>query len=248
MSRNGFEEDHEPLRKVRKRVMHRMLPGPFPTRKAVGGHIRASQPLMMDGLIHHDTDPACVRISAFPVEARYLSAVPDGGAVVRSHVPDVGLLRDDGAICYVDYIPLNIQTEMPWLEQRTRELRLAFREQFGAAYAVHDERCIYIRPRFQNLQTMWKHQLQGVDDEALMAVRKALVSLPAPTTIAEIRTAAALPRLQMVWSHPEREHRVDLDDVDRAFSSVMQLAMNGEVWIDLSRPFDGATAVDRNRR
>jgi hypothetical protein len=243
----GFGDDHQPKRIIRKRVRHATLPINFPTTKAVAGMVRARLPLMADGLLHLDTDPYWVRISPYPVKIAFLSQDANGRFTVAEHIPDIGVISRDGRKAFIDYIPLAIQRERPHLARRAELLKEIFREEHGASYAVHDERCIYIEPRFSNLKTMWKHKLNGWDIEALMAVRKALGRLSMPATLAEIRQAAELPGLQIVWDIGGGERRQDLDNVDRSFSAVMQLAMDGELWVDLSRPFAATSLVDRNR-
>lgn len=243
----GFDDDHQPKRVIRKRIRHVTLPINFPTTKAVAGTVRCRLPLMADGLVHLDTDPYWIRISAYPLKIQFFSQDRSGRFVVASHVPDVGVISRDGAKAFIHYIPLAIQRERPHLERRTALLKEIFEEEHGAAYAVHDERSIYIEPRFSNLKTMWQHKLSGWDKPALMAVRKALGRLPLPTTLGEVREAAALPGLRIVWERSDGKTRRDLENVDRSFSAVMQLAMNGEVWVDLSKPFAGTTLVDRYR-
>jgi hypothetical protein len=241
----GLGDDHQPKRNIRKRVRHATLPVNFPTTKAVAGTVRARLPLMADGLLHLDTDPYWTRISPYPVRIEFLSQDKNGRFVVAAHVPDIGVISRDGRKVFIDYVPLVIQRERPHLARRTELLKEIFREEHGAAYAVHDERSIYIEPRFSNLKTMWMHKLNGWDIEALMAVRKALGRLSMPAMIDEVRQAASLPGFRMVWEQPDGESHQDLDNVDRAFSAVMELAMNGEVQVDLSEPFSGTTLVSR---
>ena len=247
MNDYGFGDDHQPRRNIPKRVRHVTLPVNFPTPKAVAGTVRARLPLMADGLIHLDTDPYWVRISPSPREVEFFSQDANGRFVVASHIPDVGVISRDGRRAFIHFVPLVIQREQPHLARRTEILKDIFRVEHGASYAVLDERDIHIEPRFSNLKTMWMHKLNGWDHPALMAVRKALGRLSMPTTIAEVRQASLLPGLRMIWEHPDGERHQDLSNFDRAFSALMQLAMNGEVDLDLSRPFSGTTLVDRHR-
>jgi len=163
MSSQHFDEGHEPRRRFPARKMYPTLPGWFPTRKAPGQKIRTRLPMMMDGLIHIDTDPRCVRISPYPVSIRFFAHGPDGRFKVVQHIPDVGVKMADGSEVYIDFVPVNMQDEHPDFRRWEEELREAFQEQYGASYAVHDELCIYIKPRFGNLQTIWKHVLDGID-------------------------------------------------------------------------------------
>ena len=245
MPRYGFDNDHQPRRRIPKRARHVTLPVNFPTTKAVAGTVRARLPLMADGLIHLDTDPEWVRISPYPLEIEFFSQDRNGRFVVASHIPDVGVISRDGRKAFIHFVPLNIQREQPHLARRTETLKRIFREEHDSSYAMLDERSIYIEPRFTNLKTMWKHRLRGWDQEALMAVRKAVGHLTLPTTIDEIRMAAALPGFRMVWDHPDYERHQELGNVNRAFSAVMELAMNGEIRVDLSVPFSGASVVSR---
>ncbi|MER8570218.1 hypothetical protein NKH85_32160 [Mesorhizobium sp. M0924] len=55
-----------------------------------------------------------------------------------------------------------------------------------------------------------------------MVVRKVLARLPMPTTISAVCEASSLPGYWTVWEHPEGETSCEMDNVDRAFSAVMQ--------------------------
>lgn len=240
---DGFGEGDQPKRDFPPRKRHATLPGDFPTKKAAAGLVRTRLPLMGDGLVHFDTDPRWVRIAPYPVRVAYEAADDRGRFVVCEHVPDLGARDRDGNTVFVDYVPWSIQRQRPWIAARAATLRRVFADELGASYAVHDERSLHVQPRFSNLKTMWKHKLHGTDTKALMAVRKALAALPATTTIAEVRTAAGLPGMCLVTTGSGGSHSRDLTDIDRAFSALMQLAMDGSVALDLSKPFSGATLV-----
>lgn len=240
---DGFSDDHQPKRVVPKRVMHRTLPVYCPTDKAAGGGIRAGHPLMADAIAHFDTDPGCVRISAYPVSVVYFRHRSRGGLEKLEHIPDLGVLMSSGRRVYLDCIPFFDRRRKPWLEKRAHLVRAACLEQFEADYAVHSEDSLHIQPRFSNIKIMRNHRKAGMDANAEIIIRKVLHELPCPTDIDSIRRAAGLPPLVF----EKDDGPAVLHDVDRTFSALMRMAMAGEVVLDLSRPFDGSTIVDRTR-
>jgi len=181
-----FGPDHKPVKTFKPRIRHRNMRGRFPTEKCRStGMIRTRLPLMLDGLVHVDTNPDVVAIAAYPITFDYLSANSDGEVVGRSHTPDIGVLTRRGKVIFIDYVPYRVQQDTPWIKQRTAELRLHL-EQFGAAYAIHDERSIYIQPRFNNLNLMKAHKPLPYQLAAIAETCRAIMRQPLPSTIGEL--------------------------------------------------------------
>jgi len=241
MQRSSHEE--LPLYEPARRRHHRTLPGIFPTAKNPRGYIRTRLPLMMDGLVHIDTDPAWTRIYPYAESIRFWGYDRRGRLCIREHVPDLKVVSDDGDIVFIDYVPCAIQEGDPHFKRHKAAMEEACWESHRSSYAVHDELCIYREPLYCNLTVMWMHRLDGMDEEAVIAVRKAVARVGLPSTIGEITRHAGLPGLRMEWDNTKVTHSIDLEDVDRAFSAIMQLTLDGEVEIDLSRPLSSSTEV-----
>ncbi|WFU00703.1 hypothetical protein QA648_11025 [Rhizobium sp. CB3171] len=240
-----FGPEHKPVKTYKPRIRHRNMRGRFPTEKCRStGMIRTRLPLMLDGLVHLDTDPNVVAIAAYPTTFDFLSANGDGNVVGRSHIPDVGVLQASGKVVFVDWIPFRLQQDLPWLKQRTAELRLHL-EQYGAEYAVHDERSIYIQPRFSNLNLMEAHKPLPYQHAGIDETCRAIMRQPLPSTIGELCRMSAPNALVARWEdEPAGAFRV-VPEVNVVFTACMQLAYRGEIELDISRPFSPRTRVTR---
>ncbi|TBY68952.1 hypothetical protein E0H51_31580 [Rhizobium leguminosarum bv. viciae] len=246
-----FTEPYTPGREIKDRARHATLPGVFPTRKAATPWVRTRLPLMMDGLVHLETDPRVISIAVYPPKLQY-SVWHDlrSRSKIREVSPDVAILEDDGYVTVVEYVPVAIQDERKGFAERVETLKHIYAEEYGCAYAVHSELSIRIEPRLTNLRRQYEHSF--VDDRpALETVRDALYRMTLPTTIGDIRTHVDLaPPTYLVLGHDSDEVRYSrrLDTIDRVFTALMQLAHVGEIEIDLSRQYHDGSAVRWPRR
>lgn len=233
-----FAQAHVPLWEPEWGTMYRTLPVTFPTDKAAGGQIVARLPLMADGLVHLDTDPAIKAIAAYPMTIEYFSPRRNNTSVKREHVPDVAVLRADGSVVFIDYVPVNEQAEKAWIAKRTQVLRAHIAAHHGCSYAVHDELCLLAKPLFPNLKTMWAHKPGPLDLPEVQLVIRAVRRHRFPSMLGTLKRALhADPDLRSVF------RRIDVDGVDLAFTAVMQMCFLGELDIDLSKPFSPTTGV-----
>lgn len=240
-----FTEPYVPGRTVKDRARHPTLPGVFPTRKATTPWIRTRLPLMADGLIHLETDPRVVRIAVYPPKLEY-SVWNDTSrrSKVRAVSPDVAVQEDDGHVTVIEYVPVAIQDERKGFAERVRVLREIYREEHDCGYAVHSELSLRIEPRMTNLRRQYEHSF--VDDRpALEAVRDALYKQGLPSTIGAVRAAVSLPPpvYEVLAGNGETAFSRALNEIDRHFTALMQLAHHGEIEIDLSRPYDDRSVV-----
>ncbi|CAN7445477.1 hypothetical protein LJR255_002871 [Pararhizobium sp. LjRoot255] len=240
-----FTEPYEQGRTVKDRARHPTLPGVFPTRKATTPWVRTRLPLMADGLIHLETDPCVIRIAVYPPKLEY-SVWNDISrrSKVRTVSPDVAVQEDDGHVTVIEYVPVAIQDERAGFAERVRVLREIYREEHGCGYAVHSELSVRIEPRMTNLRRQYEHSF--VDDRpALEAVRDALYRHGLPSTIGAVRAAVSLPPpvYQVLGRTNEAVFSRTLDEIDRHFTALMQLAHRGEIEIDISRPYDNRSVV-----
>ncbi len=204
---------------------------------------------MADGLIHLETDPRVVRIAVYPPKLEY--AVWNDisrRSKVRTVSPDVAVQDDNGHVTVIEYVPIAIQDEREGFAERVRVLREIYRDEHDCGYAVHSELSVRIEPRMTNLRRQYEHSF--VDDRpALEALRDALYRYGLPSTIGAIRTAASLPPpvYQVLAGNGDAAFSRTLDEIDRHFTALMQLAHRGEIEIDLSRPYDDRSVVRWSR-
>lgn len=245
----GFGDDHIPLIKVAKSQKRQEIPVSFPTRKAAQKSIRARSTLMRDALIHFETNPDVVRISAYPIQIEYETSDRYGPVGTLKHIPMVGVWSKQKQASYFDIIPVAIQSEQKWIASRTQKLKQEFWEQYRATYAVLDEDVLHIQPRMMNLATIRYHAYRH-EEAAVIQVRRALATLPEHTTIQSVIDVAALPgRVHLFYEEDGSvaQRRV-LDEVKRAFSAVMWLVTQGELKVDISTPISPASFVTKTLR
>jgi hypothetical protein len=237
--KTGFEPGSVPVFEPPRRRMHASLPGIAPSLKVAGGYVRTKSPLMLDGMIHLEVNPSVARICPYPIRIEYASSQTSELFKFRERIFHLGVEMRDGQRIYIDYVPFAIQRERPWIKERTLRLEEVTRNELGADYAVHDERVLHIQPRFANLKVMYQHR-RVKDHDALMIVRRIVAQADMPTTIAAIREEATLRSLRFEVLDLSGQSVIfarNLDDVDRVFTAIMQMAASGEIKIDLSRPF-----------
>ena len=242
----GFGDDHVPLEKVAKRQKNHGIPVNVPLRKGARKSMRAKNTLMRDAIVHFECNPEVVRISDFPIRIEY--EIEDRYGVIGSveHVPMLGVWTRQQQASYFDIIPSSKQLEMPWLESRTNRLKRAFWEDYRATYAVFDETELHRQPRWMNYQTIRYHAWRS-EKEAVMAVRRALPSLPVVTDIASIISAAAVPNRAHIFFNDDgtvAQYR-ELPEIKRAYSAVLWLANEGEITLDMSVHISPATKITR---
>lgn len=241
--RHMFGPDHKPVKVYKPRIRHRNMRGRFPTEKCRStGTIRTRLPLMLDGLVHLNTDPDVVAIAAYPIKFDYVSADDEGKVVGKSHTPDVGVLKASGKVVFVDWIPYALQQEDPSLARRTAELRLHI-ERYGASYAVHDERCVYVQPRFNNLNLIDRHKPLPYQYAGIAETCRAILRQPLPSTIGKLCRMAAPNAIVARWDDEPLSAFRHVPEVNIVFTACMQLAYQGKVELDLSRPFSPRTWV-----
>jgi hypothetical protein len=189
---------------------------------------------MADGLLHLDTDPNVVQLSPYPMEIVYWSTHDGKVPVKRDHSPDMAIMLRDDRVLFVDYIPYQEQNDNPLFWRRVAERKRHFHEELGCDYAVHDERSIRIEPRLSNLRLMWTHKARRTEPTSLAHARETIRSTKLPTTIRSISDQAAFVRQAVRWS--DDADPILLEDTNLIFTAVMQLAMRGEVRLDLGTP------------
>lgn len=241
-----FTEPYTPGRVIKDRARHATLPGVFATRKAPTSWVRTRLPLMMEGLIHLETDPRVLKIAVYPPKLLYSvwHDIPTRSKI-REVSPDVAILEDDGHVTVLEYVPVAIQDERGAFAKRVETIKRVYAEEHGCSYAVQSELSIGIEPRMTNLRRQYEHSF--VDDAtALATVRRAVYRMSLPTTIGDVRAQVDLPPpTYVVLADQSNDVAFSrrLDGVDRVFTALMQLAHSGEIEIDISRPYDDRSFV-----
>lgn len=228
-----FADGHKPVRKVGRGMYHGGQAISFPTNKVASGIIRARSNLMADGLLHLDTDPNVVQLSPYPMEVAYWSTFDGETPAKRDHIPDMAILLRGGDVVFIDYVPMLEQIDTRRFRNRVVERVRHFREEFDAAYVVHDERSVRIEPRLSNLRLMWTHRARRTEPASLAHARQAIREAGLPVTIRSISDKAGFAHQAIIWEDDEAPTMVS--ETNLIFTAVMQLAMRGEVRLDLGK-------------
>ncbi|MBY5668791.1 hypothetical protein HFO43_09570 [Rhizobium leguminosarum] len=228
-----FSNGHQPETLVGRGMYHLGQAVSFPTQKTWSGIIRARSLLMADGLLHLDTDVGVAQLSAYPMTVSYWSTRDGKTPVKRLHTPDLAIRMTDGSVTFIDYVTLNEQQAKPYFWRRHAERVRHYQNELGCAFAVHDERSVRIEPRLSNLRLMWTHRSRPTEPPSLAHAREAIRMTSLPSTIRAISEMAMLSRQAVHWE--EDDEPVLLEGVDLIFTAVMQMAMLGEVRVDLGK-------------
>ncbi|MGA0594271.1 hypothetical protein [Enterovirga sp. CN4-39] len=160
-------------------------------------------------------------------ELRYFTPDGRGGFVPRTYVPDVTVRYRSGEIVVLDAKALFFTTLPQWTS-REPFITEAYALDHGVNFVVLSEDEIRAQPRLGNAQIMERHRYIVRDEAAVLRVRDVLDGLPSPTTIAAVVTAADLP------GRPGE---------CRAYTALMNLALAGEVALDLGQPLSERTEI-----
>ncbi|MFC6791759.1 hypothetical protein ACFQE0_20480 [Methylobacterium komagatae] len=165
-------------------------------------------------------NPDIAHYAVEPHELTYF--IPDGRGGQEKHVyvPDVVCRYRAGSVVVID-AKARFIAELPAWTRRQPHIEEAYRLDHGVAFLTLDEAEIRAEPRLSNAQIMERHRYIVPDAVALLRVRDALVTLGLPTTIAAVVRAARLN---------------DRPGECRAYTAVLNLALAGEVALDLARP------------
>jgi len=229
-----FSDDHKPVRKVGRSMYGTGHAVSHPSAKTPSGIVRARSPLMADGLLHLDTDPNVMRISPYPTVELVWSALDGEARAKVEHIPDVAILTRDDRVVFIDYVEVVFQRATKDFDRLVAERVRHYREELGCAYSVLDERSIRAEPRMSNLRLMWTHRSRPTEPQSLAHARQALRLASLPCSIRAVSDSADIARQGIVWDGDDRPTLID--ETDLVFTAVMQLAMRGEVRLDLGLP------------
>lgn len=229
-----FSAGHNPVRKIGRSMYGTGHAVSHPSTKSPTGIVRARSPLMADGLLHLDTDPNVVRISPYPMEALIWSTTDGVTPVKTEHVPDVAILTQDGSVTFVDYVEVSEQRKTAGFRRLVAERIRHFQGELGCAYAVMDELEVRREPRLSNVRLMWTHRSRPTEPQSLSRARQAIRTARLPATIRSVFEASGVGRQAIRFAGDGVP--TALRETNLLFSAAMQLAMRGEVRLDLGRP------------
>lgn len=239
-----FGPNNEPQKEIKLGTRYRTLPGWFPTRKNPRGEVRTREPLVGDLLIHLDTDPDVKAISEFAVKVQYRHYRPDGSITIEEHIPDIAVLDGKGKVFVIDVMPHHVALSMPWLGRGKSSLERHYGK-LGAKYLLLDETTIHLKPLFQNLRLMWKHKRRRHEHEGMERLRQIVRDHPLPCTIGGLMRSVPENALVGRWSDQPAASAKHVSQCNPVFTAVMQLAMAGEVDVDLDSRLSADTLVTR---
>lgn len=239
-----FGPDNEPQRELKPGSMHTTLLGWFPTKKCIRGEVRTREPLMGDLLFHLDTDPAIRVIAEFPIRQPFVSNQGSGKGIVKEHIPDLAVLRADGAVFVIDVMPYYVRKSFRGMDQRRADLRRHY-SGLGATYLLLDETTIRVEPLFSNLRLMWKHKKSKHEPAGMATLRDALREATYPASIETLMRSMPGNAIFARWSDEPPSAARHVIECNPTFSAVMQLAINGELDVDLTLKFSPKTIVTR---
>lgn len=242
-----FGPDNEPKKVIKPGSKYVTLPGWFPTSKNIRGEVRTREPLMADLLIHLDTDPAVKVIAEFPIVEPFVSHTANGKAVVSEHIPDLAVLRADGAVFVIDVMPFYVRKTMRSAEQRRTDLTHHYAKK-GARYLLLDETTIRLQPLFFNLRLMWQHKQSRHELKGMGQIRQSLREATYPTTIGSLVKAMPQNAIFARWADEPETAARHVTECNPTFTAVMQLAICGELEVDLDRKFSAETIVTRKEK
>jgi len=226
----GLGAGYEPMRRIKAKQRRVSLPGYFPTRKTFDRRsIRTESILELAGLAHIETNARYVRIAPQPHRLTYYKPCPDGSWLKATYVPDLAVLTAEANVVVVDFKWSDLRALPEWTAVEPL-IRQAYRADHGATFTVLTEEHLLIEPRRTNVAIMCMHRPPAENDRALTLVRVAISELGLPTTIGAVRNRAGLG---------------GTDVRDPAFSAIMELAIAGEISLDLGIAFHDGTEIRR---
>jgi hypothetical protein len=227
----GLSIGSGPVRKVNRRNYHRAVDGDGGDHKALGASPFRSL-LERDCRTLLSANPA---IESYAIEPHTLTYfIPDqkGGHEKHSYTPDVVLRYRDQRVAVLDTKAQFFTTTKNWVKCEPH-ITEAYNVDHNVPFVVLSEGIIRLQPRLSNCEIMKRHRYIVEDTAALMRVREAIADGGLSTTIEQVTSTAKLD--SPVGS-------------DRTYTAIMNLALAGEIELDLSRAFSKATTLWRAPR
>jgi hypothetical protein len=163
-----------------------------------------------------------------PHQLVYSEPQSDGATIRRIYTPDLALLMADQSIVVVDFKVAKYAKTASWIE-KAKLIKEAYGRDHGVIFNVITDEMIRVEPRRTNIGIMLMHRAVVRDHEAEWRIWEAIAKLGLPATIGAITETCGL-------VHPS-------PNVDRAFSAIVNLAIRGEIALDLGKPLGSQSIV-----
>jgi len=223
----GLRRDARPVRKVPRRNYFMQFEGD-------GGDFKALGIAPFRSLLERDLRTllsATPQVQDYAIESHVLTYfAPNGRGSLDRHtyIPDVVVRYKNGRLAIIDAKAVFFAKSPRWIFLKPF-IEEAYRIDHSVDFGVLTEMDIRPQPRLSNCQIMLRHSYIVDDGEALYRVRQALNASVLPITIKQIQAIATL---------------VSNTGSCRAFTAIMNLALIGEIELDLSKPFNRNTQIE----
>jgi hypothetical protein len=202
----------------------------------------ARGPWMLHGLTLLDGDPDIVAITPFPITIRYLASTSDRNQTEwKDHIPDVAILRRDGTVGFMDFMH---DVDARRCNRRARELGMSLAKDIGATYDIMWAAQILSQPRFYNRNLIHANRPRSGEAD-LSVVERSILEQSLPATVAELSDAVTFNLLVERGEDETPEAARPLAGIDVVASSILRLAYQGKVELDMSSKFGPSTTVTR---
>lgn len=229
----GLARGCKPVREIAKKSRRISRPGIFASAKTINGRaVRTESILEMEGLAHIEVNSAYVRVAPQPHRLTFHVEAGNGSTEVHTYVPDVAVETRDGTVIVLDFKWSWLRKRPGWADVEPI-IRTAYALDHGVTYRVLTEEHLLVEPRRTNVAIMLMHRPMVADAAAITAVRSAIATLGLPRSIGDLRSASGL---------------IPEGPTDRAFSAIMELAIAGEIRIEMSQPFGEDSLVSVGAR
>jgi len=222
----GLSAGSGPVRKVKRRNYYRAVDGDGGDHKALGlSPFRSLLERDLRTLLSANPAIQCYAIEPHTLE--YFIPTETGGHAKRTYVPDVVLRYRDCRAAVLDAKAFFFGTTKSWLKCEPH-ITAAYNIDHNVPFVVLSEGIIRLQPRLSNCEIMKRHRYIVEDVAALIRTRDVIANIGLPSTIAIVSEAARI-------NSPEGCNRV--------YTAIMNLALAGEIDLDLSKPFSMATEI-----
>ncbi|MHC2423096.1 hypothetical protein ACVMB2_007007 [Sinorhizobium meliloti] len=236
-----FSEDHEPRvtfpARVREHGRSRFTTSKYRT----GSSIVTRNKWMAHGLALMDGDPDIVALSPYPITIRYLGRNANNSVEWKDHIPDLAILRRNGAVGFMDFFH-DIDTRRD--DDRTNALQISLEEDCGATYEVMWATQILKQPRFFNRNLLHANRPRRGEVD-LTIIERSILEQRLPMTIEELSNMLPLNVLVERWDDDARSSAEPVAGVHVVFSACLRLCYLGKVELDMSKPLSTSSIVSR---
>lgn len=236
-----FSEGHEPRVTFPARVREHGRSKFTTSKYRTGSSIVTRNKWMAHGLALMDGDPDIVALSPYPITIRYLGRNANSSVEWKDHIPDLAILRRNGAVGFMDFFH-DIDTRRD--DERTNALQISLKEDCGAAYEEMCATQILRQPRFFNRNLLHANRPRPGELD-LTVIERCILEQPLPMTIAEISDAMPLNVVVERWEDEDRTSARFVPGSHVVFSSCLRLGYLGKVDLDMSKPLTMSSIVSR---